>query len=102
MGKKLTSKIRFQPILRFSKSIKNARKKGNTSKNNFDPKIIFLFSQKIKRKHKYEKEGQDIHISTITTTFGCQQLNFFIFPDLISQPAAIVQAKIAVFIKNID
>ena len=74
--------------------------KSNTSKNNFDPKIIFLFSQKIKRKHKYEKEGQDIHMSRITTTFGCQQLNFSIFPDLIRQPAAIVQTKIKVFIKN--
>ena len=63
--------------------------KSNTSKNNFDPKIIFLFSQKIKRKHKYEKEGQDIHISRITTTF-----------DLIRQPAAIAQTKIKVFIKN--
>ena len=63
---------------------------------------FFPFSQKIKRKHKYEKEGQDIHIVRISTTFGCQQVNFFIFPDIIRQSAAIVKTNIEVFIKNID
>ena len=37
------------------------------SKNNFEAQIIFLFSEKIKRMQKYEKEGQDIHIIKITT-----------------------------------
>ena len=74
----------------------------DTSKNNFESLIMFLFSQKIKRKQKYDKDGQDIHIIRITTTFGCQQVNFLIFPELIRQPAAIVKTKIKVFIKNID
>ena len=101
MGKKLTSKTRFQPIMRFWKSINNAHLKSDTSKNNFEARIIFPFSQKIKRKQKYEKEGQDIHIYRISTTFGCQQVNFLIFPD-IRQSAAIVKTKVEVFIKNID
>ena len=63
---------------------------------------LFLFSQKIKRKQKYEKEGQDIHIVRISTTFGSQQVIFLIFPDHIRQSAAIVKTKIDVFIKNID
>ena len=51
---------------------------------------------------KYEKEGQNIHIIRITTTFGCQQVNFLICPNLIRHPTAIVNTKIEVFIKNID
>ena len=62
-------------------------------------RIIFPFSQKIKKKQKYEKEGQDIHIVRISTTFGCQQVNFLIFPDIITQSTAIVKTKIEVFIK---
>ena len=38
------------------------------SKNNFETQIIFLFSEKIKRMQKYEKEGQDIHSVKITTS----------------------------------
>ena len=53
-------------------SIKNAYLKSDTSKNNFEARIIFPFSQKIQRKQKYEKEEQDIHIVRISTTFGCQ------------------------------
>ena len=68
----------------------------------FETRIIFPFSQKIKRKQEYEKEGQDIHIIRIITIFGYQQGTFFIFSDLIRQPAAIVKTKIEVFIKNID
>ena len=34
--------------------------KSDTSKNNFEARIMFPFSQKIKIKQKYEKEGQDI------------------------------------------
>ena len=52
-------------------------KKNDASKNNFEGRIIFPFSQEIKRKQKYEKEGRDIHIIRITTTFGCQQVIFF-------------------------
>ena len=63
---------------------------------------LFRFLKKIKRKQKYEKEGQDTHIVRISTTFGCQQVDFLIFPDLIRQSAAIVKTKIEVFIKNID
>ena len=63
---------------------------------------MFPFSQKIKRKQKYEKEGQDIFIIRISTTFWCQQVNFFLFPNHIRQPAAIVKTKLEVFIKNID
>ena len=76
MGKKLASKTRYQPILRFCKSVKNAHSKADTSKNNFEARIIFSFSQKIKRNQKFEKEGRDIHIIRIATTFGCQQVNF--------------------------
>ena len=76
--------------------------KSNTTKNNFEAMIIFLFSQKIKRNQKYEKEGRDIHIIRITTNFGCQQVKFLIFFNVIRQPAAIVKTKIEVFIKNID
>ena len=76
-------------------------KKSDTRKNNFETRIIFPFSQKIKRKQKYEKEGQDIHIFRISTTFGCQQVNFLIFPDIIRQSAAIVKTKIEVFIKKL-
>ena len=53
-------------------------------------------------KQKYETEGQDIHIIRITTTFGCQQVDFLIFPDLIRQPAAIAKTKIELLNKNID
>ena len=94
MGKKLESKTRFQLII--------AHWKSDTGKNNFEARIIFPFSQKIKKKQKYEKEGQDIHIVRISTTFGCQQVNFLIFPDIIRQSAAIVKTKIEVFIKKID
>ena len=43
------------------------------------------FSQKIKKKQKYEKEGKDIHIVRISTTFGFEHVNFLIFPDIITQ-----------------
>ena len=33
---------------------------------------------------RYEKEGQDIHIVRISTNFECQQVNFLIFPDIIT------------------
>ena len=49
-----------------------------------------------------KKKEWDIHIIRITTNFGCQQVRFLIFPNLIRQPAAIVKTKIEVFIKNID
>ena len=61
-----------------------------------------MLPQKVKRRQKYEKEGQDIHLTRITKTFGCQQVNFLIFPNIIRQPAAIVETKIEVFIDNID
>ena len=64
--------------------------------------IIFPFSQKIKRKQKCEKEGQDIHIVRISTASGRQQVIFLIFPDILTQSTAIVKTKIEVFIKNID
>ena len=58
---------------------------------NFEARIIFRFFQKIKRKQKYEKEAQDIHVVRISTTFGCRQVTFLIFPDIIRQSAAIVK-----------
>ena len=58
-----------------------------------------MLPQKVKRRQKYEKEGQDIQLTRITKTFGCQQINFLIFPNI---PAAIVETKIEVFIDNID
>ena len=63
---------------------------------------LFPFFQKIKRKQKYEKEGQDIHIVGISTTFGCQLVTFLTFPHIIRQSTTIVKTKIEVFIKNID
>ena len=42
------------------------------------------------------------HIIRITAIFGCQQVNFLIFPNFIRQPAAIVKTKIEGFIKNLD
>ena len=63
---------------------------------------MFLFFQKIKRKQKYEKEGQDIYIIRITTFFGFQQVNFLVYPNLMRQTAAIVKTKIIEIIKNID
>ena len=55
---------------------------------------MFPFSQKIKRKQKYEKKGQDIHIVRISATIGCQQGNFLIFSDIVRQSAAIVILKL--------
>ena len=46
---------------------------------------------------KYGKEGQHTHI-----TFGYQQVNSLIFPDIIRQPAATGKTKIEAFIKNIN
>ena len=77
-------------------------KKSDTSKSNFEAKIIFLFSQKIIRKQTHEEEGPDIYITRITTTFECYQINFLIFLDLIKQLIAIVKSKIESFIKNIN
>ena len=62
----------------------------------------FPFSQKIKRKEKCEKEGRDIHIFRISTTFVCQQVNFLIFSNIITQSTIVVKTKIEVFTKNID
>ena len=51
-------------------------------------------------KKKYEKEGQNIHIIRISTTFGgCQQVNFLIFSNIIRQLPAIVKTKIEVLSK---
>ena len=60
-----------------------------------------VFSKNLK-KENYEKEGQDIHIVRISTTFECQKVSFLIFPHLIRQSAAIAKTKIEVFIKNLD
>ena len=49
IGKTLISKTRFQPILRFSKFLENAHWKSNTSKNNFKVRVIFPFSERIKK-----------------------------------------------------
>ena len=49
-----------------------------------------------------KKKDEIIHIIRITTYFGCQQVKFLIFFNVIRQPAAIVKTKIEVFIKNID
>ena len=67
----------------------HTKKKNDASKNNFEGRIIFPFSQEIKRKQKYEKEGRDIHIIRITTTFGCRQVIFLIFSNLIRQPFTV-------------
>ena len=48
------------------------------------------------------KKGRNFHILRISTTCGCQQVSFLIFPNLKRQPAAITKTKIEVFIKNID
>ena len=77
-------------------------KKSDTSKSNLEAKIIFLFSQKIKRKQANEEEEPDIYITRITTTFECYQIKFLIFLDLIKQLIAIVKTKIESFIKNIN
>ena len=61
MGKKLTSKTRFHPILRFSNSIKNAHKKSDISKNNFEASI-FPFSQKTNKKNRSMKKKDKIFI----------------------------------------
>ena len=47
------------------------------------------FSQEIQRKQQYGKEGQRTRI-----TFGCQQVNSLIFPDIIRQAAATGKTKI--------
>ena len=60
-----------------------------------------VFSKNLK-KEKYGKEGQDIHIVRITTTFERQKVIFLIFPHLIRQSAAFAKTKIEVFIKNLD
>ena len=60
---------------------------------------FFHFLKRLKERRNVKK-GQDIHILRIT--FGCQQVNFLIFPDIITQSTAIVKTKIEVFIKNID
>ena len=95
----MTSKKRFQPVLRFRRSIKNVNWKSDNTKTLSEARIIFPFPLKIKRKQIYEKEGQDIYIIRITTTFECQQVNFLIYPDFLRQPAARVKTKIEDFIK---
>ena len=55
---------------------------------------FFRFLKRLKKKQKYEKEAQDIHIFRISTTFGCQQVKFFIYPDIKRESAAIVKTKI--------
>ena len=71
-------------------------------RGSFFPLVQLKEGHSWKMKQKYEKEGQDIHIIRITTTFGCQQVDFLIFPDLIRQPAAIAKTKIELLNKNID
>ena len=63
---------------------------------------FFPFSQKIKRKHKHEKEGQDIHTFKFLLPSGANKLIFLIFHEMITQSTAIVKTKNEVFIKNID
>ena len=84
IGKKTKSKTRFQPdcqLLGFE-DYKERALKGDSNKTNFETMIIIPFSEKIKRKYTYEKEKQDIHITRITTSFGCQKVNFLIFLDV--------------------
>lgn len=60
---------------------------------------FFWFSQKIKRKQTYEKDGQYIHIIRITTTFRCQLANALVFFGLIRQHAAIRKTKLKFLLK---
>ena len=47
-----------------------------------------------------KKEGQDIHIFRVTIIFGCQHVKFWVFPNPIKQPAAIVKTEIEVLIEG--
>ena len=63
--------------------------------------LFFGLPQKI-RESRNMRKGRNIHIIGITATFGCQSVNFFIFSNLIRQPAYIIKTKIKFFIKHID
>ena len=63
---------------------------------------FFRFLKKLKESRNMKKNGKDIHIARIATSFGCQQVNFFMFSDVIRQSAAIAKTEIEVFIKSID
>ena len=92
-GKKLISKTRFQPILRFWKSVKNPHYKSDTSKNNFEARTFFPFSQKIKESRNMKKKDKIFALSKLLLPLGANKLIFWYF-----QPAATVKTKIKVFI----